>query len=299
MGREHWLRSFCEEESEHRQLLHWLIEEGLCRPEDFQARVGHAHRLREMGNKWYRADDYRRALHCNLGAIHAVDFTPNEQVNMTDDQRLAVARELLPVLSNLAQVFLKRGDFGNVAKAAHLGLRNVCKLPGDEADVFKAKLRYRRALALGEPGPEQNLQGALEDLREAAQLMPTSAEIRSSLRYCKELLLKEQRKMAGHAKGQEDVSQSEDVPQSHESREREPAPAKLSPALEIFAKCVGRSLAKLLQCWNFLQKARGGRTCLTLSRCGCVLLSLLMVMAIMQMLPPSTSGHRVEVLTDL
>ena len=41
------------------------------------------------------------------------------------------------------------------------------------------------------------------------------------------------------------------------------------------------------------------RTCLTLSRCGCVLLSLLMVMAIMQMLPPSTSGHRVEVLTDL
>ena len=64
--------------------------------------------------------------------------------------------------------------------------------------------------------------------------------------------------MAGHAKGQaqtlmtklgllgselllrqEDVSQSEDVPQSHESREREPAPAKLSPALEIFAKCAG------------------------------------------------------------
>ena len=32
-------------------------------------------------------------------------------------RRLAVARELLPILSNLAQVFLKRGDFGNVVKA--------------------------------------------------------------------------------------------------------------------------------------------------------------------------------------
>ena len=70
-------------------------------------------------------------------AIHAVDFTPHEQMDMTDEQRpcellpcfiwaclcspddrLAVARELLPVLSNLAQVFLKRGDFGNVVKAS-------------------------------------------------------------------------------------------------------------------------------------------------------------------------------------
>eukprot|EP00439_Symbiodinium_sp_Y106_P045721 s1679_g5.t2 len=251
MRKEHWLRSFCEDNCEHRQLLHWLLEEGLSRPEDFQDRVHHAHRLRELGNKWYRTDDFRRALHCNLGAIHAVDFTPHEQMDMTDEQRLAVARELLPVLSNLAQVFLKRGDFGNVVKAAHLGLRNANKLPGDEADTFKAKLRYRRALALGEPGPDHNLESSLDDLREAARLMPTSTEIRSCLHKCKELLHGEPGGHAENARGEEKQGSG------HGTGDQKP-PA-LSPALEMFAKCVGRSLAKLIQCWTCIQKARGGR----------------------------------------
>lgn len=33
----------------------------------------------------------------------------------------------------------------------------------DEVNKFKAKLRFRRALAQGEPGPEHNLEAALTD----------------------------------------------------------------------------------------------------------------------------------------
>ena len=33
----------------------------------------------------------------------------------------------------------------------------------EEVDTFKAKLRFRRAMARGEPGPEQDLEAALED----------------------------------------------------------------------------------------------------------------------------------------
>lgn len=60
-------------------------------------------------SRWYGRDDYRRALHCNLGAIHSIDFTPQQQLSMDEPQRLALAQLLLPILSNLTQVFLKLG----------------------------------------------------------------------------------------------------------------------------------------------------------------------------------------------
>lgn len=33
----------------------------------------------------------------------------------------------------------------------------------EDIDTFKAKLRFRRALARGEPGPERDLEGALDE----------------------------------------------------------------------------------------------------------------------------------------
>ncbi|CAE8612561.1 unnamed protein product [Polarella glacialis] len=110
MKQEHWLRHFCEEDSEHRELIQWLIEEGLTRPDDFDARLAHAGRLRQMGNDWYKRDDFRRALHCGLGAVHTLDFSPNEQLAFSEQQRQQTAASMVPVLSNLTMVFLRRGD---------------------------------------------------------------------------------------------------------------------------------------------------------------------------------------------
>mmetsp|Transcript_44627 Transcript_44627/g.100011 ORF Transcript_44627/g.100011 Transcript_44627/m.100011 type:complete len:299 (-) Transcript_44627:91-987(-) len=263
MCKEHWLRSFCEEETEHRQLLHWLIEEGLCRPQEYQDRVEHAHRMRKLANDWYHKDDFRRALHLNLGAIHAVDFTPQEQKDMTDGQRQTIARELLPILSNLAQVFLKRGDFGNVMKASHLGLRNVNKLPLEEGTPFKAKLRYRRALALAEPGPERNLEASLEDLQEASKLMPGSAEIRTCLRNCKRLLRKDLATDDKEAAGEG----AEVLAEGPAADRCGQADVQLSPAMEMFAQFVGRSLARILRCWNSLRGKQRTSSRILISGC--------------------------------
>eukprot|EP00913_Durusdinium_trenchii_P018835 g17698.t3 len=87
---EHWLRHFCEVESERRQLLLWLREEG---------------------------------------------------------ERL------------------KRGDFSNAVKAASLGMRHVNKLPEEEKTTFKAKLRFRRALAQ-RAGPQAEETPGQEDENE-------------------------------------------------------------------------------------------------------------------------------------
>ncbi|CAJ1378690.1 unnamed protein product, partial [Effrenium voratum] len=266
-GREHWLRHFCEADAEQRQLLQWLLEEGLSRPAGFQARIDHSQRLKTLGNDWYGRDDYRRALHCNLGALHSVDFTPQEQLDMDDGQRLAVANMLLPIVSNLAQVFLKRGDWRNAIKAATLGLRHLGKTSLEDANKFEAKLRFRRALARGEPGPERDLGRALDDLREAARIMPTSADIRGCLENCKGLLRKEhklQAEAAGTA-GQDDPDAPDALDGESdgcggagaELREE----GQLSNAQEKFAEHVGRCLGKLRRYWRntrltFLRTAR-------------------------------------------
>ena len=80
-----------------------------------------------------------------------------------------------------------------------LSVSKVNKLPPEECHGFKAKLRFRRALARGEPGPERDLEQALEDLREAAHLMPQSADVRKCLANCKRLL-----------RGEEEVKESEE-----------------------------------------------------------------------------------------
>lgn len=187
MLKEQWLRHFCTDD-ECRQLLEWLRSEGLSRPRGFEDRLEHAAHLRELGNDWYKKGDFRRALHCMLGAIHSLDVKPAEQLEFDEQQQLLSARALLPVLSNLAMILLMRGDFENADRAATSGLRCAKKLPTEESAPMRAKLHYRRALARGEPGPSRNLEGAREDLLKAAQLEPTNREVRACLDKCKEFL---------------------------------------------------------------------------------------------------------------
>jgi len=252
MLKEQWLRHFCNDE-EKTQLIDWLQCEGLQRPRSLDDRLGHAARLRALGNEWYARDDFRRALHCMLGAVHTLDWKPAEQLGQSDEQRQQVAETLLPVLSNLAMVLLKRGSFELADRAATAGLRCAQKLPKESSASLRAKLRYRRALARGEPGPSRDLDGAHDDLQIAAHLEPADREIRACLETCKNLLRQER---AAHREAQEKSATS-----AVANTSAEPTSAKglitgdsrgeggvqgseLSPAAECFARFVGRFLGR-------------------------------------------------------
>lgn len=228
MRQEHWLRTFCEDE-EYVSLLTWLREEGLERPEGFEARTDRAEYMKQRCNEFFGMGDYRRALHYALGAIHYLDFTPKEQMEQTEAQRKQAAQAMTAVLSNLTMVFLKRGDFANAERSASLGLRAADKLPKEDAALTRAKLLYRRGLARGEPGPCRDLEKAHEDLRDAAKLQPTSREIRESLEACKKLHRRERRLARG-----EPVSEDEEPVATPESAAAE------EPAADFGAWCCRR-----------------------------------------------------------
>merc|ERR1740121_52941 len=110
MLREQWVRYFVSDD-EFKQLVIWLEAEGLQRPYPFEERIEHANRLRKLGNEWYGREDWRRALHCALGAVHALDWKPAEQLGHSEEQKHEVAKAMLPLMSNLSMILLKRGDF--------------------------------------------------------------------------------------------------------------------------------------------------------------------------------------------
>lgn len=197
MKQEHWLKSIVEDESEYVGLLTWLREEGLERPDGFEERTERAEYLKTRCNHFFGEGDYRRALHFALGGVHYLDFTPQEQVDQSEEQRLLVARAMVAMLSNLALVFLKRGDVPNGERSASLGLRAADRLPRDESTAARAKLLYRRGLARGEPGDSRDLEKAHEDLLDAAKLLPADREIRRCLENCKKLYRRERRLARG------------------------------------------------------------------------------------------------------
>eukprot|EP00435_Cladocopium_sp_Y103_P033257 s542_g8.t1 len=120
----------------------------------------------------------------------------------------------------------------------------------EDVDIFKAKLRFRRAMARGEPGPEQDLEAALEDLRDAAHRMPRDKQIRTCLENCKDLL----REARGKARGKGTAPEGDQSENPAESAEKE---EELSPALETVAACVGKCLGKLKRCWRWCHRSSG------------------------------------------
>jgi len=273
MVREQWLSHFCSEE-ELQQLVYWLHSEGLDRPELFEERLEHSVYLRNLGNEQFKKSDYRRALHCALGAIHALDFTAKQQLDFTEEQRKQTAEALLPVLSNLTMILLKRGDFANAIKAAGCGLRCARKLPEDETTAARAKLLYRRGLARGEPGTARDLEGAKEDLADAARLDPFNHEIRTCLETCKELIRTSRAEKRDRAKSeQNDAAAKTAAVVKEEDKDdgtalcQECGPdgntpvakddKELSPAAEAFARCLGRCLGRARRHSRLAQKHLG------------------------------------------
>mmetsp|Transcript_125976 Transcript_125976/g.204667 ORF Transcript_125976/g.204667 Transcript_125976/m.204667 type:complete len:290 (-) Transcript_125976:57-926(-) len=187
---ERLLRHFCLEE-ECTQVLDWLQKEGISRPEEFEGRMSMATNLREQGNARYQASDFQGAMMYALGALHALDFNQAKQFLQTDKQKQEVNEALLPLLSNLSIVFLKRGDAYNSTRAADLGLDRAKKLPASEFEQLRAKLLFRRGLAKGQT---RDFTDALENLREAAKLMPTNRDVRRALDNCKVAIQRERGK---------------------------------------------------------------------------------------------------------
>lgn len=154
------LQRFCSKE-EHQQVLQWLTRGRLERPHGFESRVEHAQRLSELGNAWYRCKNLRRALHCALGALHALDWSPAEQLNFSEEEQACIAKVLVPVFSNLAMLFLRRGDFVNSEKASVLSLRCAQELPNElcinlHTQFLFAEAERNRTLA-------ENLTGTYSD----------------------------------------------------------------------------------------------------------------------------------------
>jgi len=254
MLRELWLYHFMEKE-EREQLLHWLAQEGLSRPEAFDNRVKHADYLRNLGNEWFQKGDYRRALHCSLGAVHCLDYPPLWQQDQSEEQRRQLAQGMLPVMGNVAMICLKRGDFQSACTAASSGLLVAKKLPEEATAVLRSKLHYRRALCTSEQGPQRDYDAAHADLVEAAQLDPTNSEIRQCLKTCKELRQQERQeasKRGPRYKPAGGGAKEDCGSQCQETQEPGPPvsePAELSAPLELFACCVGRSLG-LARRWS-------------------------------------------------
>mmetsp|Transcript_29482 Transcript_29482/g.63870 ORF Transcript_29482/g.63870 Transcript_29482/m.63870 type:complete len:284 (+) Transcript_29482:50-901(+) len=182
------LRHFCLEE-ECKEVRKWIEEKGHVRPSEIEARIEGAGKLRKLSNDRFEAGDYQEAMLLALGSLHFIDFSQANSVTQTEEQKGAVVSILVPLLSNLAMIFLKRsGDGYNAARAADLGLQQVKLLSTQEASTatkFRAKLLYRRGLARGQ---SRDFAAALPDLREAAKLMPENREIRKVLENCKQAL---------------------------------------------------------------------------------------------------------------
>jgi len=123
-----------------------------------------------------------------FGAMHCVDFSQGQSTMQTAEQKRAAQETLLPILSNLCIVFLKRGDDYNSVRAADLCLEFMKRLPGEEMKDLQAKVLYRRALAKGQ---RREFADALADLRQSARLRPADKEIRRVLENCKVALQRE------------------------------------------------------------------------------------------------------------
>mmetsp|Transcript_90239 Transcript_90239/g.254630 ORF Transcript_90239/g.254630 Transcript_90239/m.254630 type:complete len:279 (-) Transcript_90239:17-853(-) len=183
---EQLLRHFCLEQ-ECREIIDWFAKQGFERSDDFDERLALGGRLKDMGNDQFRKADFHGAMMHALGALHCLDFSRACQILQEDHQKRQVNEGLVPVLSNLSTIFMKRGDAYNSARAADLGIEYVKRLK--DAGALHAKLLFRRASA---KHLSRDFEVALGDLREAARLMPTDKSIRRLLETCK-LAVQDQR----------------------------------------------------------------------------------------------------------
>jgi tetratricopeptide (TPR) repeat protein len=181
-------------EAEHQQVVDFCKEHGHARPEDFKERLQLASTLKQLGNTKFQEGDFNASMMAALGSLHCIDFNQGMQLTQTSEQKRQVNEAMVPILSNLSIVFLKRGDAYNSCRAADLGLDTIRRLAGgdiedkEKLEQLRAKLLFRRGLSKGQT---RDFSKALDDLREAAKLMPNDRDIRKSYENCKVAIQRE------------------------------------------------------------------------------------------------------------
>lgn len=176
-----YLRHFCLE-PECKDIIDWCKDNGFQRPDDFAGRMATAVRLKELGNGQIQSGDFKGGMMHILGALHCLDFSQGACALQTDANKQQTLEAMVPVLSNLSLIFLKRGDDYNATRAADLGIERAKKLPAESSAALRAKLHFRRGLSKGQ---RREFSEALRDLREAAKLQPQDRELRRVLENCK------------------------------------------------------------------------------------------------------------------
>eukprot|EP00933_Yihiella_yeosuensis_P054379 TRINITY_DN52801_c0_g1_i1.p1 TRINITY_DN52801_c0_g1~~TRINITY_DN52801_c0_g1_i1.p1 ORF type:complete len:311 (-),score=60.06 TRINITY_DN52801_c0_g1_i1:56-988(-) len=175
------LRHFCLEE-EAKEVLNRFKEEGYVRPEDFDGRLRLATSLKEHSNKCIKEEHFSDAMLHALFSLHSIDFSKARESIQSEKQKVKLLELLVPLLSNLSFIFLKRNDSHNSIRAANLSLERSTKLPDGGDPALCAKLHFRRGLA---HGLAADFEDALKELKKAARLKPADAEIRRAIKNCK------------------------------------------------------------------------------------------------------------------
>eukprot|EP00439_Symbiodinium_sp_Y106_P069578 s1539_g12.t1 len=174
------LRHFCLED-ECKEVLSWFEEKGYKRPEVFSERVALSKSLREASNERVKEADIREAMMLALCSLHCLDFNKGQSVLHSEDEKTEASDAILPLLSNLSYIFLKRNDSHNSVRAATLGLTYCDRKPGAPAPM-RAKLLFRRGLGRCQA---KDFEDASADFIGAARIMPDDREIRNALEECK------------------------------------------------------------------------------------------------------------------
>lgn len=185
MDKEELLRHFCLE-IQCAQVTGWFRENGYVRPDDFDARLALADRLRQLGETRRDASDLLSASMHELSAIHCLDFSRVQQVLQSEEQKSLSCRMTAQVLGDLSAIFALTGDLYNSARAADVGMRRLEGVTDDEfrKTTLSVKLLTCRGIA---NQAQQNFKQALADFREAAVLDPESSVVRGALKDCEDL----------------------------------------------------------------------------------------------------------------
>merc|ERR1719414_2544170 len=107
--------------------------------------------MKGLTERWLRSKDYRRAVHCVMAAIHCLDFTPQQQMQHSEEEKMRTLKLMMPILKIATSTFMSRGDLVNAEKAASAGLKIATKLPEEESAKFRGHLHFNRGLVRGIP----------------------------------------------------------------------------------------------------------------------------------------------------
>lgn len=171
------------EEDQCLKIKEWCDANGHKRSDIFETRLDKGDKLREMGNEFFKKEEYDEAQWRYFAAIYHVDFDVAQQSQLMDHHMAALNTRKTKMISNVCATYLKQKNWVMTKTAAESGLRHlqISKLDESEYPFIKdsrAKFHYRHALANMERGFNED---AYDQLKKAVEIMPNDKEVRKAL----------------------------------------------------------------------------------------------------------------------